>query len=99
MSSITYNNDRKPLDRWFAEQLNYSAKESRHLLSTPVSQLNTADKLRLKIVPAPALVAAYTLFAKGLILDGWPGWFYVLQRVLAEILLSLRLLEAKLKRD
>jgi hypothetical protein len=32
-----------------------------------------------------------------LILDGWRGWFYVLQRVLAEILLSLHLLDARLK--
>ncbi|HEY8669750.1 MAG TPA: hypothetical protein VIL63_02830 [Terriglobales bacterium] len=39
----------------------------------------------------------YLLFARGLILDGWPGWYYVLQRTIAEMLLSLRLLEAKLK--
>jgi len=39
----------------------------------------------------------YTLIGKGLILDGWPGWFYVFQRTFAEILLSLRLMEEKLK--
>ena len=27
----------------------------------------------------------------------WPGWYYVLQRTLVEILLSLRLVEEKLK--
>jgi len=27
-----------------------------------------------------------------LILDGWRGWFYVCQRTIAEILLSIRLL-------
>jgi len=32
-----------------------------------------------------------------LILDGWRGWFYVLQRVFAEILPSLHLLDARLK--
>jgi hypothetical protein len=41
------------------------------------------------------LVFIHTLFTKGLIFDGWPGWLYVIQRALAEFLLSLRLLEAK----
>ncbi|MEK7707311.1 MAG: hypothetical protein AAB380_04880, partial [Verrucomicrobiota bacterium] len=34
---------------------------------------------------------------KGLIFDGWRGWYYVFQRTLAEIILSLRLLEQKLR--
>ncbi len=34
----------------------------------------------------------YLLFGRGLILDGWPGWFYVAQRTVAELLLSMRLL-------
>jgi len=34
----------------------------------------------------------YLLFARGLVLDGWGGWFYVCQRTIAETLLSLRLL-------
>jgi hypothetical protein len=29
---------------------------------------------------------------RGLILDGWPGWFYVAQRTIAELMLSMRLL-------
>jgi len=45
-------------------------------------------------VPAPFVVLGYTLLAKGLIFEGWRGWYYVLQRTLAEIFLSLRLLEA-----
>ncbi len=39
----------------------------------------------------------YLLFGRGLILDGWRGWFYVAQRVIAELLLSLRLCEEKLR--
>ena len=34
----------------------------------------------------------YLLFARRLVLDGWPGWFYVLQRTLAETMLALRIL-------
>ena len=43
------------------------------------------------------LVFFYTLVVKGLILDRWPGWYYVFQRTLAEILLSLRLIETRFK--
>jgi hypothetical protein len=39
------------------------------------------------------------LFRKGLILDGWPGIYYSLQRTYVELLLSLRLLEARLNGD
>ena len=91
------HDDRKPLDRWFAEQLKYSAKEAHYLLDTPRGKLNRADRLRRKIIFAPFAVLFYTLILRGLILDGWAGWFYVLQRTLAEMLLSLRLLEEKLK--
>ncbi|MFM2295289.1 MAG: hypothetical protein RLZZ350_1702 [Verrucomicrobiota bacterium] len=91
------HDDRKPLDRWLGEQLKYSAKEAVHLTSTPVAQLNRADRIRRKIILAPPLVLLFTLFGKGLIFDGWPGWFYALQRTFAEVLLSLRLLEQRLK--
>jgi len=93
------HDDRKPLERWFASQLRYSALEARHLTETPASKLNRADRIRRKIVMAPALVFFHTLLGKGLILDGWPGWFYVFQRALAEILLSLQLMEDKLKTE
>lgn len=97
LRSRILHDDRKPLERWFSEQLKYSAKEARHLRVTSPAQLNRADRLRRWIIPAPFLVFGYTLLGKGLILDGWPGWYYVFQRTLAEIILSLRLLEAKLK--
>lgn len=92
------HDDRKPLDRWLHEQNRYACIEAEHLLNTPSTQLNFADRLRRKIILAPFLVFFYTLFGKGLILDGWPGWYYVFQRTIAEMLLSLRLIEQKLKR-
>ncbi len=63
-----------------------------------VHRLSWPDRIRRKIVLAPPLVFFYTLICQGLILDGWPGWYYVFQRTLAEVLLSLRLVEQKLKR-
>jgi hypothetical protein len=95
LRGVIYHDDRKPLDRWLNEQLRYSAHETTHLMQTPLADLNMADRIRRGIIPAPVLVFFHTLFAKGLIFDGWPGWLYVIQRTLAELLLSLRLLEAK----
>lgn len=54
--------------------------------------LKFQDRLRLKIFFAAPIMFLYLLFARGLVLDGWPGWYYVAQRTLAELLLSLRLL-------
>jgi glycosyltransferase involved in cell wall biosynthesis len=98
LSGFIHHDDRKPLDRWIDGQKHYARLEALHLLVTPGAELNVADRLRKCIVPAPFLVLFYTLFAKGLILGGWPGWFYVCQRTLAEALLSLRLLEARMQK-
>lgn len=87
-----YHDDRKPLSRWIGAQDRYAMIEATHLLSMPRERLSLQDKLRLKVFCAPFIMPIYLLFAKRLILDGWPGWFYVLQRTIAEMLLSLRLL-------
>jgi hypothetical protein len=104
LRSVIYHDDRKPLDRWLREQDRYARLEAEHLLSAGPQDHGTtgprdnslADRIRRKIVLAPCLVFFYSLLGKGLIFDGWPGWFYVFQRTYAELLLSLRLLEAKL---
>jgi glycosyltransferase involved in cell wall biosynthesis len=91
------HDDRKPLEHWFREQIKYAGKEAKHLTETANAELKKADRIRKKIILAPALVFLYTLLVKGLILDGWPGCFYVFQRTLAEIILALLLIEEKLK--
>jgi hypothetical protein len=78
------------------EQNRYALAEARYLEETPVSKLNRPDRIRRRVILAPALVFFFTAFYKRLLFDGWPGWYYILQRVLAEIILSLRLLEIKL---
>jgi glycosyltransferase involved in cell wall biosynthesis len=92
------HDDRKSLDRWLHEQNRYAEIEARHLQETPLDQLCFPDRTRRMVVLAPLLVFFYTLLGKGLILDGWPGWYYVFQRTLAEMILSLRLIEQKWKR-
>jgi glycosyltransferase involved in cell wall biosynthesis len=87
-----YHDDRKPLSHWIQAQDRYAILEARHLLSRPLGELNFQDRLRRKIFFAAPAMFLYLLFARGLILDGWPGWFYVAQRTIAELLLSMRLL-------
>jgi len=86
------HDDRKPLSHWLQAQDRYAIIEARHLLSQPLEKLSAQDKLRRKIFFAAPGMFLYLLFGRGLILDGWPGWFYVAQRTIAEFLLSVRLL-------
>lgn len=91
-----FHDDRKPLSRWLNSQLKYAGREAAHLLETPREQLGRADRIRLLGWPAPILVLGYVLFAKGALLDGKAGWFYAYQRLLAEVLLALELLDRRL---
>jgi glycosyltransferase involved in cell wall biosynthesis len=97
LTAAILHDDRKAIDRWLAEQLKYAALEAAHLATMPPDALSRADRLRRGIIWAPLVVAAYALVGRGLVLDGWPGLFYVLQRVTAECLLSVRLLDARLR--
>ena len=92
LSGTIYHDDRKPLSRWLVSQDRYMIIEARHLLGAAPETLSLPDRLRRRVYYAPAVMFVYLLFARLLVLDGWPGWFYVLQRTLAETLLSLRLL-------
>jgi glycosyltransferase involved in cell wall biosynthesis len=101
LGAVIYHDDRKSLSRWIRSQDRYALIEARHLLSTPKAGLSLQDRLRLRIYFAPLVMLAYLLLGRGLILDGWQGWYYVFQRSIAEMLLSLRLLTEKwaLERD
>ena len=92
------HDDRKPMERWLADQSKYADLEVNKLLTTPSAELGWKDRLRTRIVWAAPANLFYCLFAKRLILDGWSGMFYSLQRAYAEFLLSLKLLDAKLRR-
>jgi len=93
------HDDRKPLARWLVSQDNYARLEAVKLLALPRSELHLQDRIRRVVVAAPWLVFFYTLIWRGTLLDGWHGWFYAFQRLLAELMLSLRLIEARLNRS
>jgi hypothetical protein len=96
LRNVIHHDDRKPLTRWFASQQRYAVEEARYLFTKPPHELTPADRLRRLAWPAPLGVLFYTLFAKGCILDGWPGWFYALQRLVAEVLIALAVLDRRL---
>jgi glycosyltransferase involved in cell wall biosynthesis len=95
-NGVIYHDDRKPLARWFAAQQLYAFREADHLLGANRSTLKCPDRMRLALWPTPLLVCAHVLFVKGCLLDGWPGWFYALQRLLAETMIALAVLERRL---
>ena len=93
-----WHDDRKPLSRWFQSQDRYSEIEATYLLGAKTEELNRADRIRKKwLILAPMGMPIYLLLVRGLIFDGWNGWYYAFQRTVAEMMLSLRLLEAKLR--
>ncbi|MEQ1842210.1 MAG: glycosyltransferase family 2 protein [Verrucomicrobiales bacterium] len=96
LKSRLNHDDRKPLSRWLDSQRKYAALEA-DKLSREIPGSGAADHLRKMIWPAAPAAFLYTLFFKGLILDGWPGIFYALQRTYAELLLSLELLDRRIK--
>jgi glycosyltransferase involved in cell wall biosynthesis len=89
------HDDRKPLSRWIAEQDRYAKIEATYLLTQPNERLNAQDRLRKRIFFAAPIMFLYLLLGRALILDGWPGWYYVCQRTLAETVLSLRILTVR----
>jgi hypothetical protein len=89
------HDDRKSLTRWLDNQREYARLESEKL--TGADDVGLTDRLRQTDVLGPLLTPLYCLFGKGLILDGWPGWYYTLQRTYAELLLALTRLDAHLR--
>jgi glycosyltransferase involved in cell wall biosynthesis len=99
LSNPIYHDDRKSLSRWLWAQDRYMVLEVKKLQETPLSELGWGDKVRKQKILAPFIIFAYCLIIKGGIFDGWRGWYYALQRMFAETLLSLRLMEANLREN
>lgn len=97
LKGYVLHDDRKPLARWLASQQGYARLEAEKLLERANLPSSWADRLRRWVWPAAPAAFLYTLFVKRCILDGWPGWYYALQRTYFELLLSLELLDRRLR--
>jgi glycosyltransferase involved in cell wall biosynthesis len=93
LKSPMLHDDRKPLSHWVSAQNRYMKLEAEKLLSSDFKALSWADRLRRMYIIAPFAILFYCLFMKGAVLDGRAGLFYAFQRMFAELLLSLHLLQ------
>ena len=93
------HDDRKPFRRWLEAQSRYTQLEADKLLSASRGSLSWTDRIRSWRVVAPAAMLLYCLIARGGILDGWAGFYYAFQRALAELMLSLYLIDHDLTKS
>jgi glycosyltransferase involved in cell wall biosynthesis len=99
LSGVIYHDDRKPLGRWLVSQRRYAKEEAKYLLQSDRKSLGLKGRLRILAWPVPLVVLIYTLFFKGCALGGWQGWYYALQRLLAEIFLALEIIDRRFRGD
>lgn len=87
------HDDRKSLRRWLQSQVSYTELEAKKLLTSDPSTLRWPDRVRSWRIIAPFAMFFYCLILRGGVLDGWAGFYYASQRTLAELMLSLYLIE------
>ena len=97
LNSRILHDDRKPLGSWFISQARYTELEACKLLAAKRADLPWPDRLRCLCIVSPLLMFFYCLFVRRGILDGWAGFRYAFERTIAELMLSLRLIQHRLE--
>ena len=72
--------------------------EAEKLASASMADLGLPDRIRKAVFVAPFVVFLHVLFIKGTVFDGRAGLYYAVQRSVAEMILSLHLLQRRLRR-
>jgi glycosyltransferase involved in cell wall biosynthesis len=98
LRSAILHDDRKPLGHWLQSQARYMRIEAGKLTESDSGRLNWADRLRKLRFAAPLVMLFYILIVKRAILVGRAGLFYAFQRTVAELILSLYLIEEDMRR-
>jgi glycosyltransferase involved in cell wall biosynthesis len=94
LSAKIMHDDWKPTGQWLFGQVRYMQRELDWLR---MRKGGLARWLRLRPPLMPVVIFLYCLFGKGLVFNGRAGMFYALQRLIAEAILSLMVLEEKLR--
>ena len=94
LSARIIHDDWKATGQWLIGQARYMQRELDYL---HVNKGGLVRWLRLRPPLMPIAVFLYCLIGKGLLLNGRAGIFYALQRLVAEAVLSLLVLEEKLR--
>jgi glycosyltransferase involved in cell wall biosynthesis len=97
LSEKILHDDRKTLSSWLQAQDRYMELEADIISKSTFGKLGFNDRVRKLIFIAPPLTLVFCLVGKLGILDGWRGLYYASQRTLAELLLSLKLIERIIK--
>jgi glycosyltransferase involved in cell wall biosynthesis len=95
LNGSIFHDDRKSLLHWIVAQNRYMDLESEILLHEQTPKLSR--RVRKWFLVSPFVVFFYCLIVKGGILDGIPGHYYAFQRLIAELLLSLKLMEKRVQ--
>lgn len=85
------HDDRKSFSRWRENQRKYALLEVEKLRHADPAGLGWPDKLRRTGWAAPLIIVPYILFVRGLVLDGWRGVLYALERGYVEFILAFYL--------
>lgn len=93
LKSRIVHDDWKTIQSWAIAQIRYMQREEMKLRE---QRSGLRDWLRLHPPLMPVVVFFYCLFVKGLLFSGRPGIIYTLQRVAAETILALFILEQRL---
>jgi glycosyltransferase involved in cell wall biosynthesis len=92
------HDDRKSLDRWIMSQRHYAGLEARKRTASAAGRrLELREWLRARTPLSPFAVVVYCLIVRGGIFDGRAGWYYALQRMIAEALICTAGLDAELR--
>jgi len=94
LSARIIHDDWKPVGQWLIAQGRYQNRQLEWLDS---SEKSLVRWLRIRPPLMPLVLFLYCLFGKGLIFSGRAGIFYALQRLVAEGILALLVLEEKLR--
>lgn len=92
------HDDRKDLTLWFPMQSRYASLEAKKLQEAKPHELSWPDKIRRWRFLAPGLMLAYCLVVRGGAFQGRRGFYYAFQRTVAELMLSLYLIEEEWRR-
>jgi glycosyltransferase involved in cell wall biosynthesis len=99
LSNRIVHDDRKPLMRWFASQQKYVKLEADFIRKQHARNLRSSDRIRRSGWAAPILIFGYTLIVKRCLFDGWPGWYYVLQRTIVEMMIAAEIVDCRLRHE
>jgi glycosyltransferase involved in cell wall biosynthesis len=96
LRAFMLHDDRKSLSHWLRSQDLYQQLEREKLTASRPGKLSLPDRIRKLRFVSPFVVLFYCLIVKRGIFDGKAGLYYAFQRMLAETLLSLHLIDQDL---